>query len=330
MDNIWKSLAKRSRATGKPFTVLAPMEDVTDTVFRQIVLSQGRPDVFMTEFTNCDGLASRGRERVAYRLKYTPEQKPIIAQIWGRNPETYVQAIPLLASLGFDGIDINMGCPVPKVIKSGAGSGLICAPDLAEQIVLSVRAAITASERPEMALSVKTRIGFNEISTDWLKHVLQLPIDAAIFHLRTTKELSKVPAHWDVMTTIAELRDQIAPGLPIIGNGDVTTHKQIDTYRDKYRSDGVMVGRGIFDNLWLFAPKKSKESVTRADRLELTQKHIQLFAQTWSDRKKNFEMIKKYFKIYLKEFDGAAEIRNKLLRLKTAEEMIAYLSAIER
>jgi tRNA-dihydrouridine synthase len=328
MNTVWKTLASRARETGKAFTVLAPMEDVTDTVFRQIVFSQGRPDVFMTEFTNCDGLASRGRERVVYRLKFTPEQKPIIAQIWGRNPETYVEAIPLIASLGFDGIDINMGCPVPKVIKSGAGSGLICIPDLAEKIVVSVREAIGKSERPEMALSVKTRIGFDEISLEWVQHVLQLPIDAAIFHLRTTKELSKVPAHWNMMEKIAELRDKVAPELPIIGNGDIGTKQQLETYFKKHRADGLMVGRGIFDNLWLFSKDVVKEQVTRAERLALVQRHIELFQQTWSDRKKNFEMIKKYFKIYLKEFDDAATIRNALLRLKTADEMLAYLATI--
>jgi len=320
-ETIWSKLAEKSRTSGKAFTVLAPMEDVTDTVFRQIVCAQGRPDLFMTEFTNCDGLASRGRDRVIHRLRFTQQESPIIAQIWGRNPETYVQAVPLIASLGFDGIDINMGCPVPKVIKSGAGSGLICEPALAERIVKSVREAINKSERPNMALSVKTRIGFTDISSDWVTHVLQLPIDAAIFHLRTTKEMSKVPAHWEFMPIIIELRNRTAPGLPIIGNGDITTKSQLASYKELYGTDGLMVGRGIFDDLWIFSPEKNKENIFRDERLSLVKHHIDLFQQTWAG-KKNFESIKKFFKIYLKSFDGSSEIRNQLLRLKTAEEML--------
>ncbi len=148
MNKLWQSLKAKSDKSNIAFTLLAPMEDVTDTVFRQVVLSQGRPDLFMTEFTNCDGLASKGRERIIHRLSYTSNQHPIVAQIWGRKPEMYVQAVPLIASLGFDGIDINMGCPVPKVVKSGAGAGLIREPALAASIIQTVHSEILTSTNP--------------------------------------------------------------------------------------------------------------------------------------------------------------------------------------
>lgn len=317
--NVWTTLKERAIATGRAFTVLAPMEDVTDTVFRQLVVQEGRPDVLMTEFTNCDGLASQGRERVIHRLSFTPEQHPIIAQVWGRKIDTYRQAVSLVAEMGFDGIDINMGCPVPKVVKNGAGSGLIKEPDLAREIILAVREAIAESVNPKLSLSVKTRIGFSSIQPDWVKHLLEQPIDALTLHLRTTKELSKVPAHWELMPEFVSMKDTINSNIVLIGNGDITSREQLATYKERYHVDGLMVGRGIFENLWLFTPEEIHKEAR--DRILLVKSHILLFQQTWG-RQKNFEMIKKFFRIYLKNFDGAAQLRQSLLQLKTPESML--------
>ncbi len=326
MTNFWGELKNKAVQTGKAFTILAPMEDVTDNVFRQIVLSQGRPDLFMTEFTNCDGLASRGRDRIIHRLEYTENQHLIVAQIWGRKLETYIQAVPLIIEMGFDGIDINMGCPVPKVIKSGAGSGLIREPNLASEIIHVVREGIAKSPRPNTGLSVKTRIGFNEIQPEWVEHILKQPIDALTLHLRTTKELSKVPAHWERASEFVAIRDSIAPDVALIGNGDVTTKEQLATYRQLYGIDGLMIGRGIFDDVWLFNPDKTGETASIQERLQLISAHIELFKSTWHGRK-NFETIKKFFKIYLKNFDGAAQLRTDLLHLKSPDEMISLINA---
>lgn len=328
MSSLWSTLKQKSIETGKAFTVLAPMEDVTDNVFRQVVLSQGRPDLFMTEFTNCDGLASRGREKVIHRLEFTPNQHPIVAQIWGRKPETYAAAIPLVVEMGFDGVDINMGCPVPKVIKSGAGSGLIKEPTLAEELVLAVSEAIKKSLNPNLALSVKTRIGFYGVQEDWVEHLLRLPIDALILHLRTTKELSKVPAHWELMENYVAMRDTVNPAITLVGNGDIATKQQINTFRHLYGVDGLMVGRGIFDDLWIFNENKDGTQATIQERIGLVKKHIQLFLETWGERK-NFEMIKKFFRTYLKNFDGAAQLRAELLRLKSPEEMLKTINIFE-
>lgn len=327
MNTFWSKLKEKANESGKAFTVLAPMEDVTDNVFRQIVLAEGRPDLFMTEFTNCDGLASRGRDRVIHRLEFTPNQHLIVAQIWGRKLETYIQAVPLLVEMGFDGIDINMGCPVPKVIKSGAGSGLIKDPTLASEIIHVVREGIANSPRPDMGFSVKTRIGFKEIQPEWVEHLLKQPIDALILHLRTTKEMSKVPAHWELMPEYVAMRDAINPEIALIGNGDITTKEQLSTYRTRYGVDGLMVGRGIFDDLWIFNAAKELSSVTEQERVALVRKHILLFVEIWGKRK-NFQMIKKFFKIYLKGFDGAAALRTELLRIMTPEEMLAHLDKL--
>lgn len=329
MENIWRKLKKKAIETNVAFTVLAPMEDVTDNVFRQVMLAQGRPDLFMTEFTNCDGLASRGRDRVIHRLEYTENQHPIIAQVWGRKVETYLQAIPLVADMGFDGVDINMGCPVPKVVKSGAGAGLINEPSLAEEIILSVRDSISKSSNPDLAFSVKTRIGSQVIDESWVQHLLSQPIDALILHLRTTKELSKVPAHWELMPRFVEMKNATNNSLVLIGNGDINTKQQLQTYGKTYGVDGLMVGRGIFDDIWIFNKDKDNLQASPSERVELIKTHIELFHNTWGKRK-NFEVIKKFFRVYLKNFEGAAQLRNELLQIKTAEEMLTRIEDFQK
>lgn len=329
MENVWKKLKAQADTTGKAFTILAPMEDVTDNVFRQMVLSQGRPDLFVTEFTNCDGLASRGRDRVIHRLEFTLNQHPIIAQIWGRKVETYLEAVPLVASMGFDGVDINMGCPMPKVVKSGAGAGLIREPSLAQEIILSVRESIQKSSNPNLAFSVKTRIGTSDIDESWIQHLLSQPIDALTLHLRTLKELSKVPAHWELVPKIVAMRNAINPNIALIGNGDINTKDQLESYRSIYGIDGLMVGRGIFEDIWIFNKNKDSENATPSERVELIKTHIALFRETWGKRK-NFEVVKKFFRIYLKNFDGAAILRNELLKIKDADEMLARIDEYQK
>ncbi len=320
MENIWRKLKEKAQVTGTAFTVLAPMEDVTDNVFRQIMISQGRPDLFITEFTNCDGLMSRGRDHVSHRLEFTPNQHPIVAQIWGKRIETYVQTVPFLADMGFDGIDINMGCPVPKVIKNGAGAGLLCDPNLAAEIILAVREAIRVSSNPNLALSVKTRIGTATIEETWIQHLLAQPIDALTLHLRTVKELSKVPAHWELMPDFVTMKEQINKDIVLVGNGDITTKEQLQTYRSEYGVDGLMVGRGIFDDPWIFNTEKDGQFAAARERIKLLKTHIALFHQTWGKRK-NFAEVKKFFRTYLRGFDSALELRKELLLLTNADEM---------
>lgn len=322
MKNIWNTLKEKTKSEGRLITALAPMEDVTDTVFRRIVISQGRPDIFFTEFTNCDGLLSKGRQTVLRSLKYEQIEHPIIAQVWGNNSGSYEDAVKTVAKLGFDGIDINMGCPVRKIISSGSCGALIENPALASEIIVSTQKAIGKYARG-LPLSIKTRIGFEEIDLGWIAHILKHNVDALTVHVRTVKELSKVPAHWEIFDQIIKLRNEISPNTLIIANGDICKREQIETFGKQYGVDGVMVGRGIFENINIFNSKDI--TLSKSDRLKLTKDHVNLFVETW-EKNKNISILKKYFKIYLRDFDGASSLREKLMNAYKSEEMIDILN----
>ncbi|MDE2025636.1 MAG: tRNA-dihydrouridine synthase, partial [Patescibacteria group bacterium] len=195
--NIWHTLKK-------PIFILAPMEDVTDTVFRQIIMACGRPSLFFTEFTNVDGMASAGDEEVSKRLRFTQKEGPIIAQVWGMKPENYFSAAGRIAEMGYDGIDINMGCPQKAVVSRGACSALIKNPSLAKEIIQATREGAKG-----LPVSVKTRIGFKTNVLDtWIGFLLEQQLDALAIHARTASEMSKVPAHWEVMPAAVTIRNQ--------------------------------------------------------------------------------------------------------------------------
>ncbi len=311
MTNFWQKLPK-------PFTVLAPMDDVTDNVFRQVVMQSGRPDVFFTEFANADGLVHGGHGIPLRKLMFTPDQHPIVAQIWGTDPQNMEKAAKMVEGLGFDGIDINMGCPVKDVVKKGAGAGLIGNYDLAKDIINSVKKG--ANGNP---VSVKTRLGKNEnITTEWITFLLKQNLSALTIHGRIAKQMSKGEANWEAIGKIVKLRNKISPNTIIIGNGDVKSYKEVVLTGKKYGVDGVMIGRGIFTNPWVF-DRKSKTH-TKEDHFKLLLKHVNLFEQTWGSTK-NFEVIKKFFKMYIKDFEGANTFRQKLMEAKNLEEMKSLL-----
>jgi nifR3 family TIM-barrel protein len=322
MVNIWKRLTK-------PFFALAPMEDVTDTVFRTMVSSCARPDVYFTEFTNCDGLFSAGRDVVAHRLQYTPEEHPIVAQLWGSNPENYVKAAKLVSDLGFDGVDINMGCPIKDVVSHGSCAALIKNPTLATQIIQATKEGILESKR-SIPVSVKTRIGFKTIVTEeWTRHLLAQDIDALTVHGRTADEMAKVPAHWDEITKVVTIRNQMKKDTVIIGNGDVVSYSDALEKIAVTGVDGVMIGRGIFNNMWVF--EKSRDArVTPLDaRLDLMRRHVELFDFTWG-KTKNFAILKKFFKIYLSGFDGASDMRARFMGMQTIQEVLDSIETLRR
>ncbi len=314
MKNVWQTLPK-------PFFVLAPMEGVTDTVFRRIVARAGKPDVFFTEFTNVDGLISqKGREHIVHRLQYTKEERPIIAQIWGNNPEHYLEAVRIIKDMGFDGVDINMGCPVNKVVAKGYCAGLIRNPALAKEIILAAKEAAG-----DMPVSVKTRIGYDAIQTEeWIGFLLSLNLSVLTVHARTARELSKVPAHWDEIGKIAALRDSMKSDTLIIGNGDVESYDEGIQKHTQYRADGIMIGRGVFHNLWVFNADIKPESISHNQKISMLIEHIQLFFKTWG-RDKNPDILKKFYKIYVSGFPDAAEFRMKLMNCKNADDTIVLL-----
>lgn len=325
MNFSWRELPK-------PFFALAPMEGGTDTVFRQIVNLCARPDVAFTEFTNCEGLLSKGREEVGKRLIFDKSEKPLIAQIWGIKPVSFFEVAKILREMGFSGIDINMGCPEKTVVAHGCCSALIQNPSLAAEIIKA-----TKEGAGDLPVSVKTRIGFKTIQTEeWIGFLLQQNLDALTVHFRTQKEMSLVPAHWDEAEKVVRLRDTIAKQTVLIGNGDVMNHKQGEELAQKYGLDGIMIGRGVFHNPYVFNKSIDYSTQSIDERIALLSKHLELFETTWkqvhpiSERGygKSYPPLKRFFKIYISGFEGAAELREKLMLTTNIEEAKSVLSAI--
>ncbi len=315
MKNFWTSLKK-------PILIQAPMEDVTDTVFRQIINKCGRPDIFFTEFTNVEGMCSRGRDKVGKRLIYKPNEHPIVAQIWGLDPKKYFETAKLIKTMGFDGIDINMGCPEKAVVKRGACGALINNHYLAKEIILAVQEGAGG-----LPISVKTRIGIKNIQTEeWIRFLLGLNLDALIVHGRTVAEMSDFPAHWDEIGKVVKLRNEMKLKTLIIGNGDVKDMKDALEKVKKYKVDGVMIGRGIFHNLWLYNKNIDPAKISDLEKLKLLIKHIALFDKQWG-KSKNFSIMKKFYKIYISGMPDASEVRSKLMQFKTASETLKFLKS---
>jgi nifR3 family TIM-barrel protein len=309
MTNFWTKLPR-------PFTVMAPMDDVTDNVFRQVVLSAARPDVFFTEFANVDGLVHGANGIPLRKLNFTQNQHPIVAQIWGTDPANMEKAAKMVADLGFDGIDINMGCPVREVVKKGAGAGLIGNYDLAEKLINAAKKGT-----PKLPISVKTRLGIKEnISKDWTTFLLKQNISALTVHARIAKQMSKGDADWEEIGKIVEIKNKIAPETLIIGNGDVKSYLEVLEKYKKYGIDGVMIGRGVFANPWVFDPTSSELRRTKEDYINLLLRHVDLFEKTWGETK-NFAIIKKFFKMYIKDFKGANALRVKLMEARSFDEV---------
>lgn len=317
MQSIWNSLKK-------PIFILAPMEDVTDTVFRRIISSCGKPSLYFTEFTNVDGMASKGDKVVSQRILYTKEEKPIIAQIWGLKPENYFTAATRLADMDYDGIDINMGCPQKSVTSKGACSALMKNHTLAAEIIQATKEGAKG-----LPISVKTRIGYSKVLIEeWVGFLLDQNIEALTIHGRTVAEMSSVPAHWDQIGEVVKLRDAKKCNTYIIGNGDVKSLEEAKDKAQTYNLDGIMIGRGVFENPWLFNPKIDQNKTTVIERIKLLKAHVDLYMQTWGEHK-NFQILKKYFKIYITNFDGAHMLRTRLMETKNKEEVETVLMQYE-
>lgn len=336
------------------------MEGVTDVVFRHVVARAGAPDIFYTEFANATGWVHAGERGIGGRLYKTDDEQPIVAQIWGGNPVDMAAFARHCAELGFHGIDINMGCPAKSAVKSG-GAALIRQPDLAA-------AAIAAAKTAGLPVSVKTRLGYSHIDEwrDWLTHVLQQDIVTLTIHLRTKKEMSKVPAHWELIPAIKALRDEIAPRTLLVINGDIEDRAMGEKLARDHGIDGVMIGRGVFHNPFCFQPpslgdaKQVTASETTAFKLtetsaaqtsadaystevwreavsdnfeggqasgkrrqqliSLLHYHLDLYDQFAPVTKRPYETLKRFFKIYIRDFDGASDVRDKLMHTTTTTE----------
>src|SRR3989338_1311462 len=335
MSSFWSKLKK-------PIFAMAPLANVTDVVFREIIARHGKPDVFYTEFVSADGLTSKGREILLRDLKYTENQRPIVAQFFTSRPENMFKAASLARELGFDGVDINMGCPDKSVVKQGAGAALIKNPVLAKEIIAAAKEGTRSTSRgkADLPVSVKPRLGYNKIEIDtWIHTLLETNIAALAIHLRTVKEMSKTPAHWEMLAEIVKMRNATRfAGVSarraskksktlIIGNGDVMTLEEGRRKAKETGADGIMFGRAMFGNPFLFrtrprnknAPTEASERpITTQEKLKLLLEHVELFEEIWGDAK-DFNIMKKHFKAYVSGFDGASGLRAKLMEAKNAE-----------
>ena len=315
-ENFWSELPR-------PFFILAPMEDVTDIVFRHVVSEAARPDVFFTEFTNTDSFCHpEGIDSVRGRLTFSEDEQPIVAHIWGDKPEHFREMSIGMAEMGFKGIDLNMGCPVANVAKKGKGSGLILRPETAAEI-------IQASKAGGLPVSVKTRLGYYEIDEwkDWLKHVFEQDIANLSIHLRTRKEMSNVDAHWELIEAVKNLRDEIAPNTLLTINGDIPDRKTGLELATKYGIDGVMIGRGIFHNPFAFE-KESREHTSK-ELLDLLRLHLTLFDKYSQKENRQFKSLRRFFKIYVRGIRGASELRHQLMSTQSTDEVRALLDEFE-
>ncbi|ATV02870.1 TPA: tRNA-dihydrouridine synthase [Staphylococcus aureus] len=315
-ENFWSELPR-------PFFILAPMEDVTDIVFRHVVSEAARPDVFFTEFTNTESFCHpEGIHSVRGRLTFSEDEQPMVAHIWGDKPEQFRETSIQLAKMGFKGIDLNMGCPVANVAKKGKGSGLILRPDVAAEIIQATKAG-------GLPVSVKTRLGYYEIDEwkDWLKHVFEQDIANLSIHLRTRKEMSKVDAHWELIEAIKNLRDEIAPNTLLTINGDIPDRKTGLELAEKYGIDGIMIGRGIFHNPFAF--EKEPREHTSKELLNLLRLHLSLFNKYEKDEIRQFKSLRRFFKIYVRGIRGASELRHQLMNTQSIAEARALLDEFE-
>ncbi|OHB04133.1 MAG: hypothetical protein A3B14_01785 [Candidatus Zambryskibacteria bacterium RIFCSPLOWO2_01_FULL_45_21] len=381
----------------RPFFVLAPMDDITDTVFRQIVAGCAPPDLYFTEFVNVDGLQSPGREKLLHKLRFGKKETPIIAQIWGLKPENFYKTTKELIKMGFDGVDLNLGCPVKTVIKNGACAALMNNRELAGEIIEATRegARSTGSTSSPQAssglagkhfpVSVKTRVGFTTVDMSWLEFLLSKKLNMLSIHGRSAKQHSDKPPDWDAIGQVRKIRDFMFPApIPqpmrldgmqgadeqhtelygkgtakeqpqsatpqsakstsgttgsasrqagaahelrtlIVGNGDVMSRAQGLELADKYKLDGIMIGRGVFADPFVFAQQSPWAGYTQKQKIELYRRHVELFAKTWTKGERRIETLNKFCKVYISGFDGAKELREQLMSAKSTGQLLDML-----
>lgn len=331
---FWQKLIDEKLAHGETLTVVAPMADVTDTAFREMIAkysrmreSDGGPDVMWTEFVSADGLCSQGREVLKRDLEYTEGERPIVAQLFTSTPENMKKAAALCRELGFDGIDINMGCPDKSIEKQGAGAAHMKDWRRAQEVIRAAQEGAV-----DIPVSVKTRLGFNKVEyKEWLPKILECNIPTLTVHLRTRKEMSKVDAHWELMEDVVKLvRDITGPleegGTIVLGNGDIKSVKEGKAKAKETGANGVMVGRGIFGTPWFFDEEESEKGKSVEERLKILIEHTKLYEKKLGDIK-SFAIMKKHYKAYVNGFDGAKELRTELMECNSSEEVSVCVEA---
>ncbi len=329
MDSFWNNL-------DKPFFVLAPLANVTDVVFRNFILEYSRPDVLWTEFVSADGLCHpKGREVLLKDLAFREEERPIVAQLFTSNPEHMYEAAKLCAELGFDGVDINMGCPDKNVMKQGAGAACMKDVKLANQLILSAKEGVEATNN-KIPVSVKTRLGFNEDNLEvWLRALLETEPAVITIHARTKKDMSKVPARWERVKRAVEIRNEMKSKTIIIGNGDVVDMADAQAKVAETDCDGIMFGRAVFGNPWLFDSARQgvtatdKKEITVNEKLDAALRHTKLYTEYYGDTK-SFELLKKHYRAYINNFPLAKELRAEMMMAKSFDEVKSIVEVFKK
>lgn len=316
MQSFWKTLPQ-------PFFALAPMADVTDPAYRKLIAETAPPHITWTEFVSADGLFHTREKKgmqdtenpLVRDLQYTAKERPIVAQLFTSNPETMEYAARYATELGFDGIDINMGCPDKSIEKQGAGAAHIKNPKRAQEVIA---AAISGTDG-KIPVSVKTRIGYNKVEyQEWFPYLLDTGIAALTIHLRTRKEMSLVPAHYELAGEIVSFCREKNKEVLLVANGDLKNLAEAKEKALEYGFNGMMLGRAIFGNPWLFQGE-SPEDHTPEERLQAL-----LTLATYFDAltpKKHFAILKKHVKAFVSNWDGASELRTALM---SAEDLPTF------
>lgn len=298
------------------------MDDVTDVVFRSVVADCAPPDIFFTEFVNVDGLQSPGRPKLLHKLAIDRKtDHRIVAQIWGKDPENYRKTAQELVEMGFDGIDINMGCPEKNIVKNGCCSALINDRERAGQIIRAVQEAVAG----RVPVSVKTRLGWNEPDFTWHEYLLGFELDMLTVHLRTRKEMSEVPAHWELFEPIKQLRERINPATKLVANGDIRNREHGLELASEIAADGIMIGRGVFKDPFCFAELNQWVTKTPEEKVELFKKHVERFREQYQNRERSYLVLKRFCKVYINGFDNASDLRDSIMQAQSIEEIISLL-----
>lgn len=320
----------------KPFFILAPMDDVTDSVFRSVIASLASADLYFSEFVNVDGLNSPGRSRLLKKLYFTPAEKPLFAQLWGKDPENFYQIARQIADgtmadelglpkpFNFSGVDLNMGCPKKQEVMSGTCSALINNRPLAKEIIEATKAGLAG----KLPLSVKTRTGFNDVDFSWLEFLLNQSLFMLTVHGRTRLQQSKVPANWQHIKQARLLRDKLAPKTLIVGNGDVLNYSHGVKLATQSALDGIMIGRGIFNDPYAFSKDSPWLNMTKKKRLKLYLSHALLFQSTWKNNERPIYSLNKFCKVYVSGFNGAKELREVLMNQTDINSLINTLKEL--
>ena len=313
MNNIWQQLPK-------PIWCLAPMFGATDSAFRQLLAQIGKPDLMLTEFTNVQAIFSPDKTAIQ-QLTYTAAEQPLIAQIWGLDPELFVAAADLVAGAGFAGVDINFGCPEKAVVKKGAGAGTCVNQPLAAAIIQ----ATIKGAKGRIPVSVKTRLGLKQIDSGWIEFLLHQNLAALTIHGRTAAAMSNGPVHWDEIIKAVKLRNKLKVKTLIIGNGDIFSREIARQRIRETKIDGVMIGRGVFRDPYIFNPKETITTKTKSQKLQLLKRHLELYEAIWGQNR-SYHPLKRFFKIYINGFSGAMDLRVRLMNTRSVDEARAIIS----